>query len=289
MGIKVDLEWDDSNALPPVLDIVTQFVFDRMTDVTLEMVDQEKGGKILDVGCGMGIDASNLAKKGNDLIGLEPSNVMLKKANDLFEQQEVDIRLVQGIGEMSPFKRRSFENVICKGALDHFYNPDNAIREMAHAAKAHGRVIISVTNYESLSCMLMKVFTRLKSRILEKTIVKGNLWEGYGKTKTHRTPCEDPHSLEKGYEKIKQWEIPLDHLYKFDYFVLKNVLNKHLEIESLVGVSLFWKLPCWRRMMERLPKTLALSILLVSDKIARKLPLFSDVMVSRCKVKQYLT
>ncbi|MDY7032972.1 MAG: class I SAM-dependent methyltransferase, partial [Thermodesulfobacteriota bacterium] len=285
MSTKVDLEWDDADALPPVLDIVTLFVFNRMTDVTLEMVDQKDGGRILDVGCGMGIDASELAKKGNRLVGLEPSHVMLKKANNLSKEQSIDLHLVQGIGETSPFKKRSFQNVICKGALDHFYNPDMAIQEMADAAKHDGKVIISVTNYESLSCMLMKVFNKLRSRIIEKRKVKKDLWDGYGKTKTYRIPGKDTHTGEKTYIETRQWEIPTDHIYKFDYFVLKNALNRHLEVESLVGVSLFWKLPCWRMVMERLPKVLALSILSVSDKIARQFPLFSDVMVSKCRVK----
>lgn len=285
MGAKVDLEWNDSDALPPVFDVVTQFVFDRMTDITLEMFDYTNMGKILDVGCGMGIDASELAKRGNDLIGLEPSNIMLKKANDWAKRQGVNIRLVQGIGEGLPFKKKSFENVICKGAIDHFYNPDMAIKEMAQATKPNGRVIISVTNYESLGCITARTLMRLRSLIFWKNKRERTHWNGYGRTKTHRIPGRDTCSGNNASKDRKPWDIPLDHTYKFDYFVLKNVLNKYMEVESLVGVSLFWNLPGWRELMERLPKSVALSLLTVADKIARKLPLFSDVLVSRCRVK----
>ncbi|MDY6856157.1 MAG: class I SAM-dependent methyltransferase [Thermodesulfobacteriota bacterium] len=285
MGKRVDCEWDDANALPPNLDIVTLFTFDRMTDVTLAMVDKINRGKVLDVGCGMGIDASQLVEKGNNLVGLEPSNVMLKKADDWSKNKNMPIHLVQGVGEDLPFKKQSFESVICKGALDHFYNPDEAIQQMAQAVKPNGSVIISVTNYESLSCILFKVFKKTRSFMLNKRNTKKNLWDGFGKTKTCRIPGRDTCPGGSSYKKTKSCEIPTDHTYKFDYFVFKNVLNRHLEVESLVGVSLFWKLPYWGEIIERLPKSLALSMMTVCDKIARKMPIFSDVLVSKCIVK----
>ena len=78
------------------------------------------------------------------------------------------------------------------------------------------------------------------------------------------------------------WQIPPDHVYRFDHDFLKTLLNKVVRIEKTVGVSLLWGLPYWGLLLSKLPRRLAWSILNVLDKIAKHLPSQSDVIVVRC-------
>ena len=244
---KIDTKWDDSDVVPDVMCPDTAFVFDRMTQATHEAVDAAPGMLVLDVGCGIGADAGKLAESGAIVVGLDPSEVMLGRARDM-----QSIALVQGIGEHLPFKSGLFDRVVCKGALDHFLNPLATLKEMSRLLKTDGRLIISIANYDSLSCKL--------GRALHK-VLKLFGWGG---------------------GKRMMWQIPPDHVYRFDYAFLKALLNKVMRMEKTVGISLLWGLPYWGLLLSKLPRVLSWSTLSVLDRLVSRLPSQSDVIVVRC-------
>ena len=213
---KVNLYWDDEDVLPPVLSRDTDFVFRRMTEETLKAIETHSSHKVLDVGCGRGIDAAALARRGGILFGCEPSRVMLRKAKEGLKSCEGVVWLVSSMAENLPFASRTFHRVVCKGAIDHFLNPDRAVAEMCRVASPEGRVVISVANFESLSCFLGRSLNGLIQRISGRGI-------------------SPPHI----------WEIPRDHTYKFDYSTVLLLAGRYLRIESIRGVSLLWGFPRW--------------------------------------------
>jgi ubiquinone/menaquinone biosynthesis C-methylase UbiE len=285
MSKRVNLEWDDIHALPPKLDLTTRFVFQRMTGETLNAVGLYNGRvRILDVGCGMGIDTGEMAKEGHYLVGLEPSRIMVAKARDWLKGLGIKAYLVQGIGEDMPFKPGTFDKTVCKGALDHFYDPETSIKEMAGVTKTTGEVIIAVTNYESLGCLLARIYIKIQKYLGNKKASEKKPWEGYGKVRMQSSP-EANTLLEQNKEKLYPWDPPGDHTFKFDYFVLKKALEKYLIIESVAGVSLLWNFPHWHTIIEKLPKGIAWALLTVLDKIASRFPILSDILVSKCRLK----
>jgi 2-polyprenyl-3-methyl-5-hydroxy-6-metoxy-1,4-benzoquinol methylase len=44
----------------------------------------------------------------------------------------------------------SIDKVVCKGALDHFADPDKALQQIATAIKPGGSAVIAIANFESL-------------------------------------------------------------------------------------------------------------------------------------------
>ncbi|MFC1978721.1 class I SAM-dependent methyltransferase [Chloroflexota bacterium] len=245
--MKIDTKWDDSDVVPDVIYLDTAYVFDRMTHATHSSVDASPGMFILDVACGIGADAGKLAESGAIVIALDPSEVMLDRARDT-----QSIALVQGIGEHLPFRSGLFDRIVCKGALDHFLNPLTTLKEMMRLLKSNGRLVISIANYDSLSCKL--------GRALHK-VLKLFDWGG---------------------GKRMMWQIPPDHVYKFDHAFLKALLNKVVRIEKIAGVSLLWGLPHWGLLLSKLPRKLSWSAIRVLDRLASRLPALSDVMVVRC-------
>ena len=247
---KVGRNWDDADVLPAVLSRDTEFVFRRMTEETLWAAQSGNGHRILDVGCGRGIDAASMAKKGGVLFGCEPSRVMLRKAKEYVQDAGERVRLVSSLAEGLPFTNNTFTRVVCKGAIDHFDNQEQAVLEMCRVASAMGKVVIAVANFESLSCVLGKKLNGLSRRFLRREIPR-------------------PHI----------WEIPVDHTFKFDYPAIIALANRHLRVEQIRGVSLLWGFPRWSKVLQAMPRALALIILRSLDKIASWHPAWSDVLI----------
>ncbi len=247
---RVDRDWNDEDVLPPVLSRDTDFVFRRMTEETLRAVDARRSVKVLDVGCGRGIDAAALARQGGILFGCEPSRVMLRKAREGLKNCGVTVLLVSSLAERLPFRSETFQRVVCKGAIDHFLNPEHAVAEMCRVVSPGGKVVISVANFESLSCSLARGLDRLTRTITGRGI-------------------PPPHI----------WEIPRDHLHKFDYPSTLAIALKHLRVESVRGVSLFWGFPRWANFLRNIPGPLAQVVLRGLDWVAHRCPDWSDVLV----------
>ena len=198
---KVNRDWDDEDVLPPILSRDTEFVFRRMTEETLKATETRASKRVLDVGCGRGIDTAALARKGGILFGCEPSRVMLRKAKEGLKSCQGMVWLVSSVAETLPFASQTFHRVVCKGAIDHFLNPDRAVAEMCRVTSPEGRVVISVANFESLSCFLSRILNRLFQRIRGRGILP-------------------PHI----------WKIPEDHTFKFDYSTVLTLAGRDLRV-----------------------------------------------------------
>jgi SAM-dependent methyltransferase len=221
-----------------------------MTDETLRAAHPGNGYRVLDVGCGRAMDAASLAQKGGVLFGCEPSRVMLRKATEQLKKTGEAVILVSSRAEDLPFANGAFDRVVCKGAIDHFINPEQAISEMGRVTSPAGQVVISVANFGSLSCLLGLGLSNLFRRLFGKEI-------------------PGPHI----------WEIPADHTYKFDFASIMALVRRNLRVERIQGVSLFWGFPRWPKALQKLPRPVGLILLRFLDKIASWHPPWSDVLI----------
>jgi len=73
--------------------------------------DFAAGSKVLDVGCGDGVQLSGLAAEGVWPCGIDPSMTALQSCRTR------NLSVVQGRGERLPFLLESFDGVICKVVL----------------------------------------------------------------------------------------------------------------------------------------------------------------------------
>jgi len=221
--------------------------------MTLKEVAAGQSELILDVGCGRAIDGARLSEEGAQVVGLEPSGVMLARARQYLTETNGRVALAQGIGENLPFKSRSFDKVMCKGALDHFLSPDKTMKDIARVLKPQGEMIVSIANFNSLGFRLGKRLYPV-TKFLSPSLAKER----------------------------KPWELPLDHTYKFDYALLGSLVKRHFEIQTTRGISLFFGLPLWGSFLSRLPHSVSYALLRFLDKLARPFPSLADVILIRC-------
>lgn len=92
-------------------------------------------GKILDVGCGMGIISELYPEL--DIIGIDISKGMLRhhKGRHLFAS-----------ADNIPFPDSSFDSVVCRSVLHHLHRPEKALEEIKRVLKPSGRFVCWETN-----------------------------------------------------------------------------------------------------------------------------------------------
>jgi SAM-dependent methyltransferase len=101
-----------------------------------------EGKQLLDVGCGAGqwlIAAANL---GAIPAGIDISQVAIDACRKILPQSELYCRPAEDL----PFEDCRFDVISCLGSLEHFLEPEKALREMVRVAKPSARLLILVPN-----------------------------------------------------------------------------------------------------------------------------------------------
>lgn len=93
-----------------------------------------KGKKVLNIGCGGGLEAEWLTKKGAKVIGLDLSVDFILAAVERFRRNNLKAYFVQGNGEYLPFADNSFDIVFIYGTLHHIPQTDKVISETSRVA-----------------------------------------------------------------------------------------------------------------------------------------------------------
>jgi SAM-dependent methyltransferase len=89
------------------------------------------GSRVLDVGCGDGVQLSSLAAEGVWSCGIDPSMAALQNC------RVRNLPIVQGKGESLPFLQESFDGVICKVVLP-YVNERTTIDEIGRVLRPGG-------------------------------------------------------------------------------------------------------------------------------------------------------
>jgi ubiquinone/menaquinone biosynthesis C-methylase UbiE len=111
--------------------------------------DETRGLRVLDVGCGQGIDVANYALAGARVTGVDltPRHVELARAHVAAMQLEAEI--VQGDAEALPFADASFDHISSNGVLHHTPDMPTALREIRRVLCPGGQATVIVYNRNS--------------------------------------------------------------------------------------------------------------------------------------------
>lgn len=101
---------------------------------------------LLDVGCGGGLLAEELALMGFDVTGIDLSEKLIKVARTHALQSGLNVNYLIGDGDKLPFDDETFEVVACCDVLDHIEKWDEVIGEVARILKPNGIFIYDTIN-----------------------------------------------------------------------------------------------------------------------------------------------
>ena len=125
---------------------------------------------ILDVGCGKGFLAEELAKNENRVTGIDilpPSAVL--PAIDHYYQADLGESIAHIVGEL---RGETFDRVLLLDVLEHLTTSDRLLRECRATLKSTGFLIVSVPNVANIYVRLLLLlgkFTYTERGILDKT------------------------------------------------------------------------------------------------------------------------
>ena len=248
----VDLDRDMSDVIPTGTTPDSEFLFARMTERTLDLTRAAPGVRILDVASGVGQDSIALAERGATVVGAEPSERMSGMARLFAQDKQGPMpHWVRGWSDALPFASDSFDACICKGAIDHFDSPDEAVAEMARVTKPSGRVVLAIANFDSLACRVGRALDDVQQDWLRRGPVRGR----------------------RGYD------APSDHFTRYEIDLMREEASRHLVLDAVEGLSLAWGLPGWSRLSMQLPRAVANASLQALDWLAGMAPSLADVVV----------
>ncbi len=119
----------------------------RITDelenrLIFELLGPLDGKRLLDVGCGDGLIAAELARRGAHVVGLDADATMVAAARSRAERESVQLRVIEGRAEMLPFDDAVFDYVLAVAVLCFVPDADRAVAEMARVLKPGGRLVL---------------------------------------------------------------------------------------------------------------------------------------------------
>ncbi|MEM9190082.1 MAG: methyltransferase domain-containing protein [Myxococcota bacterium] len=169
--------------IPPERHVVRQCDF---IEATLGL---QAGATILDVGCGLGLHAVELANRGYLVVGLDLSLPMLSRAADEAQDRGLKINFLHGDMREMTFDG-SFDAVLCWGTTLGYFDDDTnkkVIERLYRALKPRGLLVIDVVNrdyvirsqpnlvwFEGDDCVCMEEtqFNVIKSRLeVKRTVI----------------------------------------------------------------------------------------------------------------------
>jgi SAM-dependent methyltransferase len=119
----------------------------------LDILDPNRGDRVLDVGCGLGDDVVQLARRvgpAGRVIALDYSRAMVELTSDRLEPGS-PVSGVVGDARRLPFPDRLFDGCRSDKVLQHIDSPARAVTEMARVIREGGRVVIAEPDWRTFT------------------------------------------------------------------------------------------------------------------------------------------
>jgi ubiquinone/menaquinone biosynthesis C-methylase UbiE len=115
-------------------------------------------GKLLEIGCGIGMDSVQLARAGFDVTGVDLTESAIKIARIHARLRAVPIEFATGNAEALGFPNRSFRVVYSFGVLHHTPDIRTALAEVYRVLEPGGTAYIMLYHRNSLVNLIHQVF-----------------------------------------------------------------------------------------------------------------------------------
>ncbi len=143
---------------PGFFDDLDEYRFDKLRYLPRVVdFDGYRGQRLLEVGCGVGIDLVRFARGGAVVTGIDLSETAIELARKNFAQRGLDADLRLGNGEALEFADDTFDVAYAHGVLQYTADPQKMVDELRRVVKPGGEVILMVYNRRSWLNLLSAV------------------------------------------------------------------------------------------------------------------------------------
>jgi 2-polyprenyl-6-hydroxyphenyl methylase/3-demethylubiquinone-9 3-methyltransferase len=139
--------WDEDSNMAILRTAVNPGRVGYIRRVLMGELGIDPGGKsALDVGCGGGLLAEEVARLGFRVTGVDPSEPSLETARAHAREEGFDIEYLAAPGEDLPFDDETFDVVYCCDVLEHVESVDRTVAESARVLKPGGVYLYDTIN-----------------------------------------------------------------------------------------------------------------------------------------------
>ena len=141
-------------------DDLTEYRFDKLRYLP-RVVDfgAYRGKRLLEVGCGVGIDLLRFAQGGAQVVGIDLAETSIELARKNFEHAGLDGEFYVMDGEAMTFPDNNFDIVYAHGVIQYTANPEKMVSEIYRVLKPGGLAIMMVYNRLSWLNFLSKIMS----------------------------------------------------------------------------------------------------------------------------------
>ena len=159
---------------------------------------------VLDIGCGEGFFAAELAQSGNRITGIDDR---VAPANAVFERYfsaDLDAGIAPVIGQLNG---QRFDRILLLDVLEHLKSPEQILQQAHGALKPEGSLIVSLPNVANIVVRIQLLFGRFKYRqrgLLDKTHLRF-----FTRKTARRLLEENGYSIDREVETVIPMELVL--------------------------------------------------------------------------------
>lgn len=122
--------------------------------------------RVLDLGCGGGFMAEVLARRGAEVVGVDPCGVAIEAARAHAHASRLTIEYRVGRGEAVPVETGSVEIVVCVDVLEHVDDLDRVLREISRVLQPGGLFLFDTINRNAVAAFVMVTMAERVLRLL---------------------------------------------------------------------------------------------------------------------------
>ena len=148
-------QWWEDGSLMSILQSLNPGRLAYLDEIMREQSLSCDASRILDIGCGGGYMTEELAKKGFNVSGVDPSPGSVATAQRHAKQVDLNVEYKVGCGEELPFDDAQFDIVSCCDVLEHVSDLSKVVSEISRVLKPGGFFFYDTINKTALSWLLM--------------------------------------------------------------------------------------------------------------------------------------
>ena len=150
------------------------------------------GGRLLEIGCGAGVQSVAAARQGWKVVSVDFAERMLREGQRQSKQPQWMAAAVEAL----PFRPHSFDAVLMNGVIGYVVDPQQALRSVREQLRPHGTFIVS---WASPHPLLVERISHALS------VVPDTIYLGFKQLLTQHHTGSSPHQAGFYDEYLRRW------------------------------------------------------------------------------------